>query len=119
MGDLTPHFSSREFHCRDGSTHLIDCRLLAMLEAIRCCFGPTTITSGYRSPEYNAAVGGAPDSFHLRGMAADIQVANTTPDVVHAWADEHFPVSGLGLYLSDQGGWVHIDCRPSRARWTG
>lgn len=30
-----------------------------------------TITSGYRSPSHNAAVGGAPNSNHLRGYAFD------------------------------------------------
>lgn len=119
MGDLTPHFSKHEFRCRDGSEHAIDCRLLSMLEALRCILGPISITSGYRSPEYNAAVGGAPQSFHRLGMAADIQAARHTPAEVYAKADELFPVSGLGLYSRSGGGWVHIDCRGSRARWTG
>lgn len=30
-----------------------------------------TITSGYRSPSHNAAVGGAPNSFHVQGLAFD------------------------------------------------
>ena len=119
MGDLTPHFSSHEFKCRDGSSHPMDCRLLSMLEAIRCSFGPISITSGYRSPEYNKKIRGAKDSYHTRGMAADIRVLNTPPSVVYEWADDKFPVSGLGLYERDGGGWVHIDCRSYRARWTG
>lgn len=119
MGDLTPHFSKHEFRCRDGSEHPIACSLLAMLEAIRCRFGPVSVTSGYRSPSYNAAVGGADDSYHLRGEAADIQVANSSPKDVHRWADTMFPVSGIGLYERDVGGWVHIDCRSYRARWKG
>lgn len=119
MGDLTPHFSKHEFRCKDGSEHPISCRLLAMLEAIRCQFGPVTITSGYRSPAYNAAVGGAPDSYHMGGEAADIQCSKATPEEVYAWADTVFPVSGLGLYRRNGGGWVHVDCRGTRARWNG
>lgn len=120
MGDLTAHFSRHEFTCRDGAEHAIDCRLLAMLEALRCHFAaPVTITSGYRSPAYNAAVGGAPSSYHLRGMAADVRVLGVGTPQVYAWLDGAFPISGLGLYPREGAGWVHLDCRGTRARWTG
>ena len=36
---------------------------------------PIVINSGYRSPEVNKAVGGAPTSNHLTGCAADIRVS--------------------------------------------
>lgn len=120
MGDVTAHFSKYEFRCRDGSEHEIDCGLLAMLEAIRCHFNsPVTITSGYRSPNYNAAVGGASNSQHLYGTAADFQVSGLDIKEVYRWCDEMFPVSGLGLYHRGGWGWVHIDNRGSRARWNG
>lgn len=46
-----------------------------VLEPARLAFGaPITVTSGYRSKELNAAVGGKATSQHLRGEAADIQV---------------------------------------------
>ena len=32
------------------------------------------ITSGYRSPKYNASVGGAKSSVHMTGKAIDISV---------------------------------------------
>jgi uncharacterized protein YcbK (DUF882 family) len=119
MGDLTAHFSRREFVCRDGTTHEIACGLLAMLEAIRSHFGPVTVTSGYRSPQYNKNVGGATSSYHIKGMAADIQVVHASPQKVYDWVDEKFPICGLGLYERGKGGWVHVDCRDFRARWTG
>lgn len=47
-----------------------------VLEPVRRRFGVTRITSGYRSPELNAAVGGEATSQHLRGEAADIHISN-------------------------------------------
>lgn len=44
-----------------------------VLQPIREKWGqPIIVTSGYRSPKLNAAVGGAKTSQHMRGQAADI-----------------------------------------------
>ena len=45
-----------------------------ILEPLRRRYGAITVTSGYRSRRLNAAVGGVPDSQHLRGEAVDIFV---------------------------------------------
>ena len=51
------------------------------LEDLRYSYGtlygptPIIINSGYRSPEVNKAIGGAPNSNHLTGCAVDIRVA--------------------------------------------
>lgn len=42
------------------------------LQAVRDILGPLYVTSGLRTPLRNAEVGGSPNSFHLRGMAADL-----------------------------------------------
>lgn len=47
-----------------------------VLDPVRRRFGVTRITSGFRSQALNAAVGGAPDSQHLRGEAADLHISN-------------------------------------------
>lgn len=49
---------------------------LNVLEPVRLRFGVTRITSGYRCPELNSAVGGVPDSQHTRGEAADIHISD-------------------------------------------
>ena len=90
----------------------VDTELLDMLNQIRAAFGPVRITSGCRCPEHNAEVGGAPDSQHLRGRAADIVVHNTPPAIVADFAESLNP-GGLGRY----DGWVHIDSRSGHARW--
>lgn len=48
-----------------------------VLEPLRKMAGvPIIVTSGYRCPKLNAAVGGEPTSQHMRGEAADIKCAD-------------------------------------------
>ena len=77
MGDLSAHFSLREFRCTCGCNQVIvSPALIEVLEDIREFSGvPMTITSGFRCPAHNAAVGGAPSSAHLSGEAADFFVS--------------------------------------------
>ena len=76
MGDLTEHFSRWEFACRCGcGFNVVDPLFVDELERMRVQLGrPMNITSGCRCPEHNAAVGGVPNSAHIRGTAADIAV---------------------------------------------
>ena len=49
-----------------------------VLQPIRDKLGkPLTVTSGYRCPKLNTAVGGAKNSQHKLGQAADITLGNT------------------------------------------
>ena len=121
---LAPGFKVREFRCRDGSdVVMIDQTLVVLLQAIREHFGkPVTITSGYRTAAHNAAVGGAKSSQHLLGRAADFQVQDTDPLAVAAYAESLMPGwGGVGRYPVKAGrtkGWVHVDTRPNKSRWT-
>lgn len=121
---LAPGFKVREFRCRDGSDAImIDQTLVVLLQAIREHFGkPVTITSGYRTAAHNTAVGGAKSSQHLLGRAADIQVQDTDPLAVAAYAESLMPGwGGVGRYPVKPGrarGWVHVDTRPNKSRWT-
>jgi putative chitinase len=84
---LTAHFSLEEFTRSDTATqmgiandptpeHLANLRHLAdRMEAVRALFDrPIAISSGYRNPQVNAAVGGVPNSAHALGHAADFHV---------------------------------------------
>lgn len=122
---LAPGFRVREFRCRDGSdTVLVDEGLVVLLQCIREHFGKAVvITSGYRTAEHNAKVGGAKSSQHLLGRAADIQVADTPVEDVAAYAESLMPAwGGVGRYPVKAGrakGWVHVDTRTNKSRWTG
>jgi uncharacterized protein YcbK (DUF882 family) len=112
VGDLSAHFSRAEFRdSRDYSVVHIDHRLLEVLEAIRALTGrPMRVVSGYRSPLTNAAIGGARNSQHLHGRAADIPPGRAT--VAQAAA-----AGAVGI--GERAGWaVHVDVRPGPpARW--
>ena len=121
---LAPGFKVREFRCRDGSdVVMIDQTLVVLLQAIREHFGkPITITSGYRTAAHNKSVGGAKSSQHLLGRAADIQVAGVSVEDVASYAEALMPDwGGVGRYPIKPGrarGWVHVDTRPNKSRWT-
>ena len=57
----------------DNLTALVD----AILDPLRIFYGlPIRISSGFRCPALNRAVGGVANSQHLRGEAADIDTGN-------------------------------------------
>jgi len=62
----------------------MDSGTLARADEARDIAGlPFVITSGYRTPEHNAAVGGVPDSAHTTGNAFDVSIVEyTEADVV-------------------------------------
>lgn len=116
-GRVSKHFRVREFASKDGADKvLIDDDLVTLLENIREAAGGKVITinSGYRSPEHNKAVGGVPNSQHVKGTAADIAVEDTDPLTVGQIA-EHFlnKKGGIGVYKS----FTHVDTRATRSRW--
>jgi uncharacterized protein YcbK (DUF882 family) len=124
MAKITTNFSLEEFNCKDGSEMPNDVminiiKLAKNLQVLRDSVGKTiTITSGYRSPKYNLKIGGAKDSQHIKGTAADIKVKGMTPKEVAKViegliANGKMTQGGIGIYPS----WVHYDCRKIKARW--
>lgn len=122
---LSANFTVREFACRDGSDPVfVDSELVRVLQNIRDHFGePVVITSAYRTAAHNKAVGGAAYSQHCYGRAADIRVAGVTVERLAAYAETLLPdTGGIGRYPVRSGrptGWVHVDVRPNKSRWTG
>lgn len=113
---LSTHFTVEEFASKDGADEVkIDTKLVSYLEKIRTYFGkPTVINSGYRTPEHNAKVGGVKDSYHVKGMAADICVQGVASKDVALYA-ESLKIGGIGWY--EKQNFVHIDTRSGSVRW--
>lgn len=115
---LTPSFKLSEFLRAEDPLPapwiLDNLKALAnRLQVIRDLLGrPIRITSGYRTPEHNKAVGGEPNSYHLKGMAADIVVDGMTPTAVQNYLGRWS--GGLGSYPN----FTHVDIGPKR-RWGG
>jgi hypothetical protein BACCOPRO_00949 len=71
------------------------------------------ITSGYRSPELNKAVGGVKNSAHVEGYAADLQPVNGKQDEFEKFFASEFSKMGYGfdqiiIEKSKTSRWVHV-----------
>jgi hypothetical protein len=83
-----------------------------VLQPIRNKFGQVTITSGYRSPEVNKAIGGSVTSDHCFGFAADFEVAGVDNKELARWVADNLKFKQLILEFYTKGvpdsGWVHV-----------
>jgi len=115
---ITKNFTLQEFQSKDGAPTPQDALanlkvLAANLQVLRDTLNkPIRVTSGYRSPSHNAKVGGVKNSFHLKGMAADIQVAGMTPtevgmNIVKLWNEGKMKRGWIKIYPN----FVHYDIR--------
>ncbi|MFI1653454.1 D-Ala-D-Ala carboxypeptidase family metallohydrolase [Streptomyces sp. NPDC020472] len=116
----TAHFDFSEFESKDGSgfsggkvsaTTVKENvrRNMYKLEALRrkCGDLAVTVNSGFRSISHNASVGGAANSMHLYGIAADVAVSGLSTKTVYQKA-ETCGYSGLETYTVS---WQHVDSR--------
>lgn len=69
---------------------------------------PINITSGYRCAELNKAVGGALNSQHANGQAADIQVTGQSNTAVFNWIRKNCDFDQLILENVNGVEWVHV-----------
>ena len=107
MGDLSAHFNRHEFACKDNcGFDSIDPDLINKLESIHSRVDhPMVIDDGCRCPAHNAAVGGKPDSAHLRGKAADINCEDSSWR--YALVGAAFAAGFKRIEVGDK--WIHLD----------
>lgn len=121
LQQLTEHFTLEELTisqtaAREGidntpdATALRNLRTLAeTLERVRSKLGnkPVSVSSGYRCPALNTAIGGSKTSAHMQGLAADFIVPGygTVLQTARAVADA---VPDFDQVIYEYGRWVHL-----------
>lgn len=118
---VTEHFSVEEMQhseaaIRRGLSNIIPEELMPnvrrvaeALEIIRAHYGqPIHVTSCYRAPEVNKAVGGSPTSAHRFASAADFEVANVPNIEVCRMIPQLVPDFDQVIYEFGPSGWVHL-----------
>jgi hypothetical protein len=126
-GLMSPNFSVDETRCHDPARTAVPGNLKAKaqrqafnLEVMRHELGdkPIAILSWYRTPAWNANVGGATQSRHMQADATDFDVHMVDSfgaGVFDKAADKVYARGGFGTYPS---GSRHTDSRGSKARWS-
>lgn len=117
---LSPHFWLSEMIYSDAAiAHGIDnypkdpavienlkALCLNALEPIRQHFGqPIIPSSGYRCPELNRQIDGAPNSHHLYGEAVDFEVPGYSIATVIHWIEQNLEFEEL---INEYDSWVHL-----------
>jgi len=83
-----------------------------ILEPLRASLGgkPISITSGYRSPKTNEAIGGVATSQHCFGQAADIHVSGMTTEELFLFITEKTSLP-FDQVIQEFNQWVHVSYR--------
>jgi hypothetical protein len=120
-----PGTSVQRTYRRNGQTHqgisLVPCgpvsfdrRIVGYVHEIMRRYPELHITSGYRDPSRNRAVGGIPDSDHLKGRAVDLNIAGVgyyreleLLETMRAWVDRTYP----GVWADIHDGHLHVSFR--------
>jgi len=101
-----------------------------ILQPIRETFGPIRITSAFRNSKLNNEIGGARNSYHLYGMAADIEPVYPEVrfiDIVKfvyknlnysELITEHFPLGWLHIAYNDKNFTKDIKIKDNKHNYT-
>jgi len=93
---------------------------MAAIQDLRFAVGfPLYISSGYRCQVMNKVAGGRPDSYHLKGLAADVLIKDLSSGQKHRLIRKAMGrFNGIGIY---KDGFIHLDLRDpkNKALWIG
>lgn len=118
---LSKNFFSGEFDCKckrtsckKGYYPLAIVDLIKALQELRDIIAcPIKIVSGYRCEAHNKKVGGAPESYHVKGMAVDIEIPKIGKEKLLEAVKKVKRIKGIGIYPT----WIHLDIRAKKANW--
>tara|TARA_B100000212_G_scaffold181316_1_gene136506 strand:- start:6098 stop:6565 length:468 start_codon:yes stop_codon:yes gene_type:complete len=83
-----------------------------VVQPVRDHFGTTRISSGYRSPALNEAIGGSTKSQHSKGQAVDFECDGADNAEVCQWIVDNLDFDQVILEFYTKGephsGWVHV-----------
>ena len=94
--------------------HLESAKLLfeKVVQPVRERFGITRISSGYRGPELNKAIGGSSKSQHCKGQAVDFECDGADNLEVAKWIRDFLDYDQLISEFYEEGdptsGWIHV-----------
>jgi hypothetical protein len=133
---LSPHFTFRELtktshrhyqedNIRGGLNNYKKLQAVAtdLLEPVRVHYHlPLIVTSGYRYPALNSAIGGSKKSQHMKAEAADFHVNGADLTKVWKWiaydSDVMFGQIILEGWAANRPTWIHISLGdPYRTSW--
>lgn len=118
MGDLRNNLSRYEFTCKcadDCGYEAVDTELADAIQD-GCDYFDTSVTinSGNRCPAHNEAIGGHPNSYHMKSMAADVVYKDVSPKLVAAYFRRKY----VGRYgIGEYNTFTHIDVQTKSKRW--
>lgn len=123
---LTPNYSYADAACHDGTQIPAWMRYQARNHAFQLekfaheigHKGGLPIISWYRTKAYNTQIGGASQSYHIKGVATDFSREFVSSVGMTKWVsaqEKWFKNGGAGAYPT---GSRHLDSRGFRARWT-
>jgi len=111
---MYPDFRAAEFACRCENEacqrHGMQFIFLSALQDLRSQIAiPFKINSGFRCKTYNSTLAhSAADSYHCKGLAADISTHGMPGKVKHKFLEKAFDrFTGIGVYRN----FVHLDLR--------
>jgi hypothetical protein len=104
---VAPNFRLSEFAApHKGQFQVVQPHAVEKLQRVRNQVGALTVNSGYRSPTYNAQVGGATRSRHMYGDAFDVVGSVGQQTLMNACSAQ-----GAGYVAKYASGHVHCDWR--------